>query len=149
MELAAEVAGAGRRRGTGVRVDVQHGGRDCHAAHPPDSRSGQHFGRWPIQPGSNNVPQLGTWDMHLVEAAPSIRAGDRLGMSALASTGSHVRPERRVAPGCSGLLGVVQIPPFSGYTKRAETADLQGSNFGGKGVLCGRRRASPGQARWG
>ena len=45
--------------------------------------------------------------------------------------------------------GVVQNLPFLGYTRHTETAGLRGSDFGGKAVLCGRRRASPGQARWG
>ncbi len=45
--------------------------------------------------------------------------------------------------------GVVQNSPFLGYTRRAEAAGLWGSEFGWKGILCGRRPASPGQARWG
>ena len=47
------------------------------------------------------------------------------------------------------LKGVVQILLFLGCIRRAETAGLRGSDFGEKGVLCGRRQASPGQARWG
>ena len=47
------------------------------------------------------------------------------------------------------FLGVVQNPPFLGYTRRAETAGLRGSDFYLKSVRCGRRLASPGQARWG
>ena len=46
-------------------------------------------------------------------------------------------------------IGVVQNPAFLGYTGRAGTAGCGGPDFGGKGVLCGRRQASPGQACWG
>ncbi len=47
------------------------------------------------------------------------------------------------------LTGVVQNPAFLGYTRRAETAGLQGPDFDWKGVRCGSRRAAPGQIRWG
>ena len=53
------------------------------------------------------------------------------------------------APHAFTNVGVVQKSAFLGYTRRADTAGLRGSDSGGKDVSCRRRRAAPGQARWG
>src|SRR5271165_542843 len=47
------------------------------------------------------------------------------------------------------LLGRGSKSADFGLHKRAETTGLWGPDFGYNGVLSGRRRASPGQARWG
>ncbi len=127
-EPGADLA-SGARPDAGGRLTAYYTGRDSRAA-------------WRTDMAPEAADALGIDPTR----APTDAELDRLFEARRADTGEKWPTTR---PREISAYGVVQTPAFLGYTRRAETAGLRGVGFRWKGVLCGRRPASPVQARWG